>query len=48
VAEVARLETELDQVRRQANFSGTLADFHAYLRNDPRFKASSAPTSAIA
>jgi len=42
VAEVARLENELDQVRRQANFSGSLAEFHAYLRNDPRFKASSA------
>jgi len=41
VSEVARLENELDQVRRQANFTGSLADFHAYLRNDPRFKAAS-------
>jgi len=41
VSEVARLENELDQVRRQANFSGSLADFHAYLRNDARFKAAS-------
>ena len=41
VSEVARLENELDQVRRQANFSGSLADFHAYLRNDSRFKAAS-------
>jgi uncharacterized protein (DUF885 family) len=40
-AEVARLENELDQVRRDASFSGSLADFHAYLRNDPRFKAAS-------
>jgi len=41
VSEVARLENELDQVRRQASFNGSLADFHAYLRNDPRFKAAS-------
>jgi uncharacterized protein (DUF885 family) len=42
VAEVARLERELDQVRRDANFSGTLAEFHAHLRNDRRFLAASA------
>jgi uncharacterized protein (DUF885 family) len=41
LAEVARLENELDQVRRQANFSGTMAEFHAYLRNDRRFMAAS-------
>jgi uncharacterized protein (DUF885 family) len=41
LSEVARLEEELDRVRRQANFTGTLAEFHAYLRNDPRFKAAS-------
>lgn len=39
--EVARLENELDKVRRDAGFTGTLAEFHAYLRNDRRFKASS-------
>jgi uncharacterized protein (DUF885 family) len=39
--EVARLERELDTVRRDANFAGTAAEFHAYLRNDSRFKAKS-------
>jgi uncharacterized protein (DUF885 family) len=39
--EVARLERELDRVRRDANFAGSAAEFHAYLRNDSRFKAKS-------
>jgi len=42
LAEVNRLEGELEKVRRDAGFSGTLAEFHAYLRNDRRFKATSA------
>jgi uncharacterized protein (DUF885 family) len=42
LAEVKRLEGELEQVRRDAGFTGTLAAFHAYLRNDRRFKATSA------
>ena len=42
LAEVDRLEKALDQVRRDAGFTGTLAEFHAYLRNDPRFRATSA------
>ena len=42
LAEVNRLEAELEKVRRDAGFSGTLAEFHAYLRNDRRFKATSA------
>jgi uncharacterized protein (DUF885 family) len=42
VTEVARLEGELDRVRRDAKFEGTLAEFHAYLRNDRRFRATSA------
>lgn len=41
--EVARLEGELDKIRKEADFKGTLAEFHAYLRNDRRFKAASAP-----
>ena len=41
VAEVDRLERELDQVRRDANFAGTLAEFHAHLRTDRRFLATS-------
>jgi uncharacterized protein (DUF885 family) len=40
--EVNRLERALDQVRKDAGFSGTLAEFHEYLRNDPRFRARSA------
>lgn len=41
LAEVNRLERELEKVRRDAGFGGTLAEFHAYLRNDRRFKATS-------
>ena len=40
--EVARLERELDKIRVEAKFAGTLADFRAYLRNDSRFRAKSA------
>jgi uncharacterized protein (DUF885 family) len=42
LSEVARLERELDAVRQAANFKGPLAEFHAYLRNDRRFRAGSA------
>lgn len=42
LAEVSRLEGELDKVRQQAGFAGTLADFHTYLRTDARFMARSA------
>ena len=42
LSEVARLEAELDKVRVAAGFKGTSAEFHAYLRNDRRFKAGSA------
>ncbi len=42
VSEVARLEAELEQVRRDAKFGGTFAEFRAFLRNDRRFRASSA------
>jgi uncharacterized protein (DUF885 family) len=41
VEEVARLESELDEVRQQVQFAGDLAAFHEYLRNDPRFRAKS-------
>ena len=40
--EVSRLERALDQVRHDAAFQGSLAEFHAYLRDDPRFRAHSA------
>lgn len=35
--EVARLERELDQVRRQAGFQGTPAEFKRFLKTDSRF-----------
>jgi uncharacterized protein (DUF885 family) len=41
LAEVARLEAELEKVRQDAKFQGTFAQFHEYLRNDRRFKAAS-------
>lgn len=37
LSEVARLERELDTVRRQAGFAGSLADFRRFLKTDPRF-----------
>jgi uncharacterized protein (DUF885 family) len=42
LSEVARLEAELETVRKAAKFSGTPAEFHAYLRTAARFKAASA------
>jgi uncharacterized protein (DUF885 family) len=42
LGEVDRLERALDDTRRAAGFRGTLADFHTYLRDDPRFRAKSA------
>jgi len=42
LSEVSRLEAALDQVRRDAGFAGTLAEFQAQLRTDPRFMAKSA------
>ena len=39
--EVARLEAALDQVRRDAGYSGSFAEFRNYLRNDSRFRAHS-------
>ncbi len=41
LAEVARLEAELETVRKDAKFPGTFAEFQEYLRDDRRFKASS-------
>jgi uncharacterized protein (DUF885 family) len=35
--EIARLETELDNVRREAQFTGTLAEFRTFLKTDRRF-----------
>jgi uncharacterized protein (DUF885 family) len=37
LAEVARLERELDAVRQQAGFAGSLAQFRTFLKTDRRF-----------
>lgn len=39
LAGIARLNEELDGVRRKLNFSGSLADFRRHLKTDPRFFA---------
>jgi uncharacterized protein (DUF885 family) len=36
--EVARITTEMEKVRQEVGFKGTLAQFFDYLRNDPKFK----------
>ena len=35
--EVARLERELETVRRQSGFAGSMAEFRTFLKTDPRF-----------
>jgi uncharacterized protein (DUF885 family) len=35
--EVARIRAEMEAIKAQAGFSGTLADFFTYLRTDPKF-----------
>lgn len=35
--EVARIHTEMERVKAQAHFTGTLAEFFTFLRSDPRF-----------
>jgi uncharacterized protein (DUF885 family) len=37
LAEVARLEQELDAARREANYAGSLAEFRTFLKTDRRF-----------
>jgi uncharacterized protein (DUF885 family) len=37
LAEVARINRELDEIRQQVGFNGSLADFRKYLKSDPRF-----------
>jgi uncharacterized protein (DUF885 family) len=36
--EVARIRTEMDAIRRQTHFQGTLAQFFEYIRTDHRFE----------
>jgi len=39
--ELERINRELDDVRKQVGFDGTLADFRRFLKTDPRFHAKS-------
>jgi uncharacterized protein (DUF885 family) len=39
--EVARIRTEMDAIRRQTRFQGTLAQFFEYIRTDHRFEPAS-------
>ena len=39
LAEVARIRAEMEQVKRRANFTGTLDEFMQFLRTDPQFYA---------
>jgi uncharacterized protein (DUF885 family) len=38
LAEIARIEAEMEQVKRDAKFTGTLKAFREFLRTDPRFQ----------
>lgn len=37
LSEVARIRGEMDQIRKEVGFKGTLAEFFTYLRDDPKF-----------
>src|SRR5690606_6026429 len=37
--EVARIKAEMEAVKQQAGFTGTMADFFEFLRTDPQFYA---------
>ena len=41
LGEVARIRTEMDKVRREVGFRGTLPAFFEHLRTDPKFKPKS-------
>lgn len=38
LSQIARIEKEMERVKEKAGFTGDLAAFRAYLRNDPKFK----------
>jgi uncharacterized protein (DUF885 family) len=46
--EVARLDGELRAVMKEAGFAGTLPEFRAFLRTDPRFQFKSAEDELVA
>lgn len=41
LTEVARIKTEMEKVRSEVGFKGTLAEFFEHLRTDPKFKPTS-------
>lgn len=45
--EVARLDADMNAVKAQAGFSGTLAQFRAFLRTDPQFQFKSADEELV-
>ncbi len=47
-AEVARIRNEMEFVRAQMKYKGTLKDFFEYLRTDPSFKPFKTPEEVIA
>ncbi len=47
-AEVARIRNEMESVRLQMNYQGSLMEFFQFLRTDPQFKPFSTPEEVIA
>ena len=45
LTEVARIRAEMERVKAQAGFTGTLAEFFTFLRTDPRFFYKTGPRS---
>jgi len=41
LSEVTRIKSEMEKVRQEVGFTGTLPEFFDYLRNDPKFKKES-------
>ena len=41
LSEVTRIKGEMEKVRQEVGFTGTLPEFFDYLRNDPKFKKES-------
>ena len=41
LSEVARIKGEMDSIRRQTGFAGTLPEFFNFIRTDPRFEPAS-------
>jgi uncharacterized protein (DUF885 family) len=46
--EVERIRTEMESIRQQMNFNGTLNEFFGFLRTDPQFKPFKKPEEVIA